>query len=102
MVSIELRSEMVGLASQPKALDRLCVDTRRLLRLVGPRVSAAQDEQMQFRRCRICTPDEETKTCVICGFTAAMPWQYGLHLRINPETCQRIAAKKARRWASKT
>ena len=75
---------------------------RMLLRLVGPRVSAVQDEKIALKYCSQCEPDPLLYGCPICGFTSETKWQFSVHLMVNPETCQRTADRKARRWASRT
>lgn len=75
---------------------------RVLMRLFGPRVAAAQDERFAFAYCPRCTPPPLLYGCPVCGFSAEEKWRYSLHLKINPETCQRTADRKARHWASKT
>lgn len=73
-----------------------------MLRVVGPRVSAAQDEQVNFRHCTTCTPPPQVHTCILCSFATEEKWRYQLHNNINPETCQRTVRRKAKQWASKT
>lgn len=79
-------------------IEDLEAQARSLLRLVGPRVSAMQDEQINLlRRCRICAPEPKVYQCYICGFAVEERWRYDVHIRIDPETCQRYA----KRWAAK-
>jgi hypothetical protein len=82
-------------------LEQLEGDARKMLRLIGPRVTAADDENVAIKRCTKCSPEPEVHRCFICQFAAQERWQYLLHLKINPETCQRYANKWARNWASK-
>lgn len=81
------------------ALDDLEKQARTLLRLVGPRVSAAQDEDVSLKLCNTCTPPEKVYECFICTFACEERWRYSLHVKINPETCQRYAAKWAKNYA---
>lgn len=77
-------------------IDMLEEQARGLLRLFGPRVSAAQDENIALRHCRKCTPPEPVWQCFICGTVFPDRWRFDLHTKIDPETCQRYA----RKWAS--
>ncbi len=96
-----MQPELVGLATRPKELEKLEKDVRSLIRLIGPRVSAAMDDTMQFRHCTICTPPPEVFTCVICGFATTERWVYSMHIKTRSGPCQKMAEKKAREWAKK-
>lgn len=81
-------------------IEDLEAQARTMLRLIGPRVSAAQDEQINLlRRCNICTPQPHIYQCYICGLATEEHWRYALHIKINPETCQRYATRWAKRYA---
>jgi len=80
-------------------IEQLEEQTRSMLRLVGPRVSAAQDENISLKLCPTCTPEPKRYECFLCTFTVEDQWRYDLHVKINPETCQRYAAKWSRRYA---
>lgn len=77
------------------SLEMLEADARTLMRTFGPRVAAAQDENIAIRRCNRCNPPARVWTCYLCQFATEEKWRFDLHNRINPETCQRTA----RRWA---
>lgn len=81
--------------------DALDADTRVLMRTFGPRLDAGQDGDPSFRHCRICNPDPPALKCSVCDTEFAEKWQYRLHLKINPETCQRWGERKAKAWAAK-
>jgi hypothetical protein len=72
-----------------------------MLRLIGPRVSAAQDESFTFNKCDTCSPPERVYECFICRMATHERWQYKLHVDINPETCQCYAKRWAASFASK-
>lgn len=80
-------------------VDLLMEQARIMLRLVGPRVSAAQDENIAIRKCRRCTPPPPIYTCYICGATTEDRWQFDVHVKIDPETCQRYAKAWAKRYS---
>lgn len=82
-------------------IEQLEEQARSLLRVMGPRTSAAQDEHVNVRHCLRCTPPAEVYQCVLCGFATEERWRYAMHNLINPETCQRVVTKKAKRWASR-
>lgn len=74
-------------------------EARAMFRLVGPRVTAADDENVALRRCGVCTPAAKVYECFLCKFACEERWRYTLHIKINPETCQRYAAKWSKRYA---
>ena len=76
-----------------RPIEQLERDARTMFRLVGPRVSAAQDETAALKLCTICTPEPPVYQCYICGFASYEKWRWALHVKINPETCQRVAAR---------
>jgi hypothetical protein len=82
-----------------RPIDQLEKEARSMFRLIGPRVSAAQDESAALKMCPSCTPPAKVYECFICGFACEMQWQYNLHIKINPETCQRYASRWAKRYA---
>lgn len=82
-----------------KPIEQLERDARAMFRLVGPRVSAAQDENATLRMCPVCEPPPHVYECYICGFACEERWRYNLHIKINPETCQRYANRWAKRYA---
>lgn len=80
-------------------IDTLEKEARAMLRLIGPRVAAFQDENVALKLCTICTPPPKVYECFICTFACEMRWQYDLHVKINPEYCRRYAQKWAGRYA---
>lgn len=82
-----------------KSIDQLEMDARAMFRLIGPRVSAAQDENASVRLCTRCTPEPKHYECYLCGFACEEQWRYALHVKINPETCQRAAVRWAANYA---
>ena len=74
-------------------------EARAMFRLIGPRASAAQDESAALRLCTVCTPPPKVYECYLCRFACEEQWRYTLHIKINPETCQRYAKKWADRYA---
>ena len=82
-------------------LDVLEAQARVLLRTVGPRVAAAQDEQLTIRRCRKCTPDPPVFRCPICGLETTYRARIKLHYATDPLYCQAEGERRARLWARK-
>lgn len=90
---------MVGLATNPKALDQLCKDTRAMLRLIGPRVSATQDER--FAQCNLCNPPPPVYECVICHMATEHKWVYKMHIQSTSGPCFRTMQKRAYQFSRK-
>lgn len=84
-------------------LEVLEKSARAMFRLIGPRFTANDDRQdnLAIRHCRVCTPAPKIFECPVCNGIFGERWQLSLHIRINPETCQRFGDMKARRWAAK-
>ena len=81
------------------AIEQLERDARAMFRLIGPRVSAAQDESATVKLCTRCTPEPKSWECFLCGLAFPDQWRYDMHIKINPETCQRYATKWAKKYA---
>lgn len=83
-------------------VDILAAEARTMFRTVGPRISVADDLQDHagIRSCRKCNPPPRTWTCPICDFETDAQWVFRMHLKFDPEWCQRRGEKKQRKWAN--
>ena len=85
-----------------RQVNMLKAEARTMFRTVGPRVSAAQDEDFSMRHCLKCNPPPEVHTCPMCDWQCAERWRLLVHLDLRPDWCVKRGEKKARIWAAKS
>ncbi len=85
-------------------IDLLVSQARAHFRTIGPAQldsTGNRSDNLAVRVCHRCNPPVKAPMCPACNAAFPERWQLRLHLRIDPETCQRTRDRKARAWASR-
>lgn len=69
---------------------------RALFRTVGPNPGAALPEDSLA----ISNTPKKVYTCPKCDWSTKVKWQMNMHNKFPSPECERIARKKARKWAN--
>lgn len=89
--------------SRNKRLDEADEVARMMLRLIGPRVTAADDAQdgVAIKMCRKCNPPPPVFICPQCDWECDERWRLQVHIALQPEWCLARGRKKMKAWAAK-
>lgn len=100
----------VGNKTRLAALEMLETRTRQNMRLMMPSVDKmpelypmvhAEDQYFAVKQCNVCNPPPKVYKCPLCDWSTTEHWKMKLHNDINPQWCQRRAAKKERAWSNR-